>query len=151
MSGDQNLMNHPNWNAILQWSLRYQDEHRQNEVLKPIDKEVGASLSYVMNYPPPPSYHDYQTPPVTMTTPPTAAGVPQQRDRREDSSREECVEALEELAYSAEDMDEANGKLSSGGELGSHGNWAELGCHGNWGWGISFGNEVTPLLRALQK
>ena len=46
--GDDDLQNHPNWNAILQWSLKFQDEPSENRVLEPLDQEVVTCTTIVV-------------------------------------------------------------------------------------------------------
>ena len=39
--GEDNLESHPNWNAVLQWSLRLQDTEPEDRQLEPMDEEVS--------------------------------------------------------------------------------------------------------------
>ncbi|KAL5260649.1 hypothetical protein ACHWQZ_G010713 [Mnemiopsis leidyi] len=102
--GDDNLQNHPNWNAILQWSLRFQEEPSENRVLEPLDQERREFLMR--------AFEDY----AAMTEDP----VKSMRKHLEviknpASSKEACVAALEEIAFHAEDIDEANDLYLMGG------------------------------------
>ncbi|XP_063679728.1 hsp70-binding protein 1-like [Bolinopsis microptera] len=104
MGDDENLQNHPNWNAILQWSLRFQDEPSENRVLEPMDQERRQFLTRAFE-----NYSAMVADPVKSMRGHVVVL------KNPDSSKEECVLALEDIADHAEDLDEANDLYLMGG------------------------------------
>lgn len=102
--GDENLENHPNWNAVLQWSLRLQDTEQDSRQLEPMDQERREFLTAAL-----------EEASALIDDPVKNMRGHLATIKNKESGREECVAALEEMSFYAEDLDQANDLYLLGG------------------------------------
>merc|ERR1719312_2165557 len=102
--GDEDLENNPNWNAVLQWSLRLQDSEQEARQLEPMDEERREFLTAAL-----------AEASALIEDPVKNMREHLNTIKNTESTKEDCIAALEELADYAEDLDQANDLYLLGG------------------------------------